>query len=204
MRPAASGHHRFGEGDYERSETVIQQLLADAGSGQVDDTLVAVDPLGPEVEADWGNLRSPETYLGYGRTQNFASPDEMAPGRPHTYATPDTLPLNHWALSGSWTANPESVVLHHPKGGISFRFHARDVHLVMGPMDGSTPVAFRVSIDREPLRDASGSDVDDGGAGLLTEPRMYQLVRQRGPIADRLFTIDFLDRGVEAFAFTFG
>lgn len=197
-------HHRFGEGDYERSETVIQELLADAGSGQVDDTLVAVDPLGPEVEADWGNLRSPETYLGYGRTQNFASPDEMAPGRPHTYATPDTLPLNHWALSGSWTANPESVVLHHPKGGISFRFHARDVHLVMGPMDGSTPVAFRVSIDREPLRDASGSDVDDGGAGLLTEPRMYQLVRQRGPIDDRLFTIEFLDRGAEAFAFTFG
>ena len=136
--------------------------------------------------------------------RNCASLDEMAPGRAHTYATPDTLPLNHWALSGSWTANPESVVLHHPKGGISFRFHARDVHLVMGPMDGSTPVAFRVSIDRERLHDASGSDVDDGGAGLLNEPRMYQLVRQRGPIDDRLFTIEFLDRGAEAFAFTFG
>ena len=107
-------------------------------------------------------------------------------------------------LSGNWTANLESVVLHHPQGGISFRLHARDVHLVMGPMDGSTPVAFRVSIDMEPPRDASGSDVDDDGAGVLTEPRMYQLVRQRGPIADRLFTIDFLDRGAEAFAFTFG
>jgi len=197
-------HHWFGEGDYERSETVIQQLCADAGTGQVDDALVTVDPLGPEVEADWVNLRSPETYLGYGRTHNFASPGGMAPGRPHAYVTPEKLPLNGWALSGSWTANPESVVLHHPKGGISFRFHARDVHLVMGPMDGSTPVAFRVSIDREPLRDASGSDVDDGGAGLLTEPRMYQLVRQRGPIADRLFAIEFLDRGAEAFAFTFG
>jgi Thioredoxin like C-terminal domain len=184
---------------------VIQQLLAAAGSGDaVDDTLVAVDPLGPEVEADWVNLRSPETYLGYGRTQSFSSPNGIAPGRPHSYVTPDTLPLNHWALSGNWTANPESVILHHPKGGISFRFHARDVHLVMGPMDGSTPVAFRVSIDGEPLRDASGSDVDDEGAGLLTEPRMYQLVRQRGTIADRLFTIDFLDRGAEAFAFTFG
>jgi hypothetical protein len=183
---------------------VIQQLCADAGTGQVDDALVTVDPLGPEVEADWVNLRSPETYLGYGRTQNFASPDGMAPGRPHSYATPDALPLNYWALSGNWTANPESVVLHHAKGAISFRFHARDVHVVMGPMDGSTPVAFRASIDRESLRDASGSDVDDDGAGLLTEPRMYQLVRQRGPIADRLFTIDFLDRGAEAFAFTFG
>jgi thiol-disulfide isomerase/thioredoxin len=197
-------HHWFGEGDYERSETVIQQLLADAGTGQVDETLVAVDPLGPEVEADWDNLRSPETYLGYGRTQNFGSPDGMAPRRPHIYAPPDTLPLNHWALSGNWTANPESVVLHHPKGVISFRFHARDVHLVMGPMDGSTLVAFRVSIDGEPPRDASGSDVNDDGAGLVTEPRMYQLVRQRGPITDRLFAIEFLDRGAEAFAFTFG
>ena len=128
----------------------------------------------------------------------------MAQGRPHSYEPTDTLPLNHWALSGQWTANPESVVLHQPKGGISLRFYARDVHLVMGPMDGSTPVAFRVSIDGEPLRDASGSDVDGDGAGLLTEPRMYQLVRQRERIADRLFTIDFLDRGAEAFAFTFG
>jgi len=197
--------HRFGEGDYERSERAIQQLIAAGGAGDaVDETLVAVDPLGPEVEAEWNNLPSPETYLGYGRTQNFASPDGMATGRPHSYNTPDTLPLNYWALSGNWTANPESVVLHHPKGGISFRFQARDVHLVMGPMDGSTPVAFRVSIDGERLRDSSGSDVDDEGAGLLTEPRMYQLVRQRGPIADRLFTIHFFDRGAEAFAFTFG
>lgn len=198
-------HHWFGEGDYERSERVIRQLLDASGAGDaVDDTLVTVDPLGPEVEADWVNLRSTETYLGYQRARNFASPDGMAPGRPHSYVSPDTLPLDHWALSGDWTANPESVVLHHPKGGISFRFHARDVHLVMGPMDGSTPVAFRVSIDGEPLRDASGSDVDDDGAGLLSWPRMYQLVRQRGRIADRLFTIDFLDRGAEAFAFTFG
>ena len=199
-------HHWFGEGDYERSETVIQQLLAAAGAGDAfDDTFVAVDPLGPEVEADWTNLRSTETYLGYGRAQNnFASPDGMAQGRPHSYEPPDTLPLNHWALSGQWTASPESVVLHNPKGGISLRFHARDVHLVMGPMDGSTPVAFRVSIDGEPPRDASGSDVDDDGAGLVTEPRMYQLVRQPEPIADRLFTIEFLDRGAEAFAFTFG
>ena len=196
-------HHWFGEGDYERSERVIQQLLAAAGAA-VDDTLVSVDPLGPEVEADWVNLRSTETYLGYGRAQNFASPDGMAQGRPHSYVLPDTLPLNQWALSGLWTANPESVVLHQAKGGISFRFHARDVHLVMGPMDGSTPVEFRVSIDGEPLRDASGSDVEDDGGGLLIEPRMYQLVRQRERIMDRLFTIEFLDRGAEAFAFTFG
>ena len=183
---------------------MIQQLLADAGAGRGDDTLVAVDPRGPEVEADWGSLRSSETWPRYGRTQNFASPDGMAPGRPHAYITPDTLPLDHWALSGDWTANQESVVLHHPKGGISFRFHARDVHLVMGPMDGSTPVAFRVSIDGEPPREASGSDVDDEGAGLLVQPRLYQLVRQRESITDRLFMIEFLDRGAEAFAFTFG
>ena len=198
-------HRWFGEGDYERSEKVIQELLADAGvDGAVDDTVVTVDPFGPEVEADWTNLRSTETYLGSARARNFASPGGMAPGRPHSYVSPDALSLDHWALSGEWTAHAESVVLHHPRGAISFQFHARDVHLVMGPMDGSTPVGFRVSIDREPARDAAGSDVNEDGAGLLSEPRMYQLVRQRGPISDRLFTIDFLDRGAEAFAFTFG
>ncbi len=196
-------HHRFGEGDYERSESVIQELLADAGA-EVDDTFATVDPLGPEVEADWIDLGSSETYLGSGRTQGFASPGGLARGRPSSYVTPDTLRLNHWALSGDWTANAESVLLHHPKGAISFRFHARDVHLVMGPMDGSTPIPFRVSIDGGPPGGEAGTDIDGDGAGLLVEPRMYQLVRQQGPIADRLFSIEFLDRGAEAFAFTFG
>jgi len=197
-------HHWFGEGDYERSETVIQQLLADTGAGQVDDTLVAVDPLGPEVEADWGKPPFTRDVPRLWANTELRVTRWDGAGASAFLRPPDILPLNHWALSGDWTANPESVVLHHPKGGITFWFHARDVHLVMGPMDGSTPVAFQVSIDGAPLRDASGSDVDDDGAGLLVEPRMYQLVRQRGPIADRLFTIEFLDRGAEAFAFTFG
>jgi thiol-disulfide isomerase/thioredoxin len=196
-------HHRFGEGDYEGSEAVIQQLLTEAGADRVPADLVAVDPVGPEAEADWDNLRSPETYLGYERTRNLASPGGMQPGR-HSYVAPESMPLNDWALSGDWTATNDRVLLNDPNGRISFRFHARDVHLVMGPVDGATSVAFRVSIDGEPPGDTSGSDVDGVGAGLLVEQRMYQLVRQQGPVVDRLFEIEFLDRGAEAFVFTFG
>ena len=196
-------HHRFGEGDYEGSETVIQQLLTEAGVARIPADLVAVDAVGPEAEADWDNLRSPETYLGYERTRNLASPGGMQPGR-HSYVAPESMPLNDWALSGDWTATNDRVLLNDPNGRISFRFHARDVHLVMGPVDGATSVAFRVSIDGEPPRGASGSDVDADGAGLLVEQRMYQLVRQQGPVVDRLFEIEFLDRGAEAFVFTFG
>jgi thiol-disulfide isomerase/thioredoxin len=197
-------HHWFGEGDYERSEAVIQQLLVEAGADGVGNEPVAPDPQGPEVAADWDHLRSVETYLGSERTRNFASPGGLAPGRPRTYVAPDALGLNDWALDGDWTAHAESVVLLRPNGRISFRFHSRDVHLVMGPMDGSTPIAFRVTIDGEPPRGAAGGDIDDDGAGTLAEPRMHQLVRQQGPIADRLFGIEFLERGAEAFAFTFG
>jgi thiol-disulfide isomerase/thioredoxin len=197
-------HHRYGEGDYERSETVIQDLLIEAGADRVAGGLVAVDPAGSEVEADWDDLRSPETYLGYGRTRNFASPGGMPPGRQNPYVAPDALRLNDWALSGDWTAETESVVLNRPNGRISYRFHARDVHLVMGPASGATSVPFRVSIDGNPPRGASGNDMDDEGAGLLLEQRMYQLVRQQGPVVDRLFEIEFLDRGAEAFVFTFG
>jgi thiol-disulfide isomerase/thioredoxin len=196
-------HHRFGEGDYEGSETVIQQLLTEAGVDGVPADLVVVDPVGPEAEADWDDLRSPETYLGYERTRNFASPGGMQPGR-HSYVAPEAMPLNDWALSGDWTATNDRVLLNDPNGRISFRFHARDMHLVMGPVDGATSVAFRVSIDGGPPRGASGSDVDDQGAGLLVEQRMYQLVRQQEPVVDRLFEIEFLDRGAEAFVFTFG
>ena len=196
-------HHRFGEGDYETSETVIQQLLTEAGIDGVPADLVAVDPVGPEAEADWDDLRSPETYLAYERTRNFASPGGLQRGR-HSYVAPESMPLNDWALSGDWEATNDSVLLNDPNGRISFRFHARDVHLVMGPVDGATSVAFRVSIDGEPPRGASGSDVDGAGAGLLVEQRMYQLIRQGEPVVDRLFEIEFLDRGAEAFVFTFG
>jgi thiol-disulfide isomerase/thioredoxin len=197
-------HHRFGEGDYAGSETVIQQLLTEAGVDGVPDDLVAVDPEGPEAEAEWDELRSPEAYLGYQRAQNFASPGGMQPGQQHPYVAPDTLALNDWALSGDWTAEADRVVLNEPNGRVSFRFHARDVHLVMGPMDRGSSVAFRVSIDGEPPRGASGNDTDDDGVGLLDEQRMYQLIRQQGPVVDRRFEIEFLDRGAEAFVFTFG
>lgn len=197
-------HHWFGEGDYERSETVIQQLLRDAGADDVGDELASVEQFGPEVEADWDNLGSPETYLGSERTRNFASRDRMVPGRSHTYVAPDSLRLNDWALSGDWTAGIESVFSDEPNGRIAFRFHARDVNLVMGPRDGAAPVSFRVTIDGEPPVVAFGTDVDREGAGLLKEQRMYQLVRQLAPAVDRLFEIEFLDRGAEAFVFTFG
>jgi thiol-disulfide isomerase/thioredoxin len=196
-------HHRFGEGDYERSEAVIRKLLADAGAGAIGDEPAEVHPVGPEAQADWDDLMSPETYLGRERTRNFASPGGMARG-PRTYVAPDDLALNDWALDGDWSADAEGVVSTAPDGRISFRFHARDVHLVMGPADGATPIAFRVGIDGGRPHGAAGSDMDDEGAGVLAEQRMYQLVRQQGPIVDRTFEITFLERGAGAFAFTFG
>jgi Thioredoxin like C-terminal domain/AhpC/TSA family len=197
-------HHRFGEGDYERSEIVIQQLLAEVGVEGIGNELVSVDPKGPEVAADWGSLGSGETYLGYRRTDGFASPDGLTPNEARVYDIPDRLRRNHWALSGDWTATPEAVVLQGPGGRIARRFEARDVHLVMGPPARGSSVRFRVFIDGEPPGAAAGSDVDAGGSGQLDQQRMYQLVRQHGPITDRLFEIEFLDAGAEGFAFTFG
>jgi hypothetical protein len=197
-------HHWFGEGDYERSEAVIQQLLRDAGADDVGDELAAIDPVGPEVEADWDNLGSTETYLGADRTGNFASRPRFSVGDLDSYSAPNRLRLNDWALSGNWTAGAESVLSNESNCRIAFQFHARDVNLVMGPRERTTPVAFRVTLDGEPPVAAFGSDADRDGKGLVDEQRMYQLIRQQGPILDRLFAIEFLDRGAEAFAFTFG
>jgi thiol-disulfide isomerase/thioredoxin len=197
-------HHRFGEGDYDRSEIVIQQLLAEAGSEGVGDELVAVNPSGPEVAADRDSLGSAETYLGYRRTESFASPAGIMQNEARVYAIPDRLRRNHWALSGDWTVTPEAVVLNEPNGRIAHRFDARDVHLVMGPPARGSSVRFRVFIDGEPPGAAAGSDVEADGSGELIEQRMYQLIRQHGPITDRLFEIEFLDPGAEGFAFTFG
>ena len=197
-------HHRFGEGDYERSEIVIQQLLAEAGVEGIGDELVPVDPQGAEVAADWGSLGSGETYLGYRRTDGFDPPGGLTPNEARSYDIPDRLRRNHWALSGDWTATPEAVVLNEPNGRIASRFEARDVHLVMGPPARGSSVRFRVFIDGEPPGAAAGSDVDADGSGQLDRQRMYQLIRQHGPITDRLFEIEFLDRGAEAFCFTFG
>ena len=197
-------HHQFGEGEYDRSERVIQQLLAEAGITSFGRELVSVDARGAEAPADWGNLKSPENYVGYGRTDNFASPGGAVLDKPRVYAAPAQLKLNHWALSGDWTMQKQATMLNKPNGRIAYRFHARDLHLVMGPAARGASVRFRVLIDGQPPGAAHGVDVDDQGNGTATEQRMYQLLRQQKPIADRQFEIEFLDPGVEAFAFTFG
>jgi thiol-disulfide isomerase/thioredoxin len=198
-------HHRFGEGDYDQSEMVLQRLLAEAGSaGDIGQGLVAVDPGGVEAAADWDSLRSPENYLGAARTENFASANGAVLGTGQVYAVPARLRLNHWALSGDWTVNPQAIVLDQAEGRIVDRFHARDLHLVMAPAARGTPVRFRVRIDSEPPGAAHGADVDDQGNGTLTDPRLYQLIRQPGPVTERTFEITFLDPGVQGYAFTFG
>jgi thiol-disulfide isomerase/thioredoxin len=197
-------HHHFGEGDYEGSERVIQQLLAEAGASGVDQNRVSVDARGAEAEADWGSLESRENYVGHQRTQSFASPGGAAEDRRRVYAAPERLRLNHWALSGEWTMGREAAVLHRASGRIAYRFHARDLHLVMGPAAQGASVRFRVLIDGQAPGAAHGIDVDARGYGTVTEQRLHQLIRQPGPITDRLFEIEFLDAGVEAFAFTFG
>jgi thiol-disulfide isomerase/thioredoxin len=197
-------HHQFGEGGYQESERVIQKLLTEAGVGGVGHDLVSVDPRGLEVAADWDNVKSPETYLGYELTENFASPGGAALDKSRAYAVPTRLRLNHWALSGDWTVKKPAVVLNQANGRIAYRFHARDLNLVMGPAARGTSVRFRVLIDGKPPGAAHGSDVDDQGNGTVGEQRTYQLIRQPKPIADRQFEIEFLDTGVEAFDFTFG
>jgi hypothetical protein len=197
-------YHRFGEGEYERTEQVIQQLLAAAGHSGGDRDPVVVTPAGVEVAADWSSLRSPETYLGSQRAERFASPGGAALGRRRVYIAPSQLGLNQWALAGDWTVQGESAVLNEPNGRIAYRFHARDLHLVIGPARRGAPVRFRLLLDGQPPNAASGADVDDQGNGTIAEQRLYQLVRQSAPIGDRLFEIEFLDPGVEAFAFTFG
>ena len=197
-------HHHFGEGEYERSEQAIQQLLIEAGARGTSRELVSPDARGAEVAADWDSLRSPENYLGYARTENFASPGGAAPDAAHAYAVPSRLELNHWGLAGDWTMRREAVELNRAKGRIAYRFHARDLHLVMGPAARGSSLPFRVLVDGRPPGVAHGTDVDERGHGTLAEPRMYQLIRQPKPIGDRLFEVEFLEPGAAAFAFTFG
>jgi thiol-disulfide isomerase/thioredoxin len=197
-------HHRFGEGDYDRSEQIIQRLLTDAGSGGGVQDLVSVEAGGVEAEADWDSLWSPENYLGFERSENFASANGAVLDTPHRYAAPTQLRLNYWALSGGWTVKRQAIVLNEPGGRIVYRFQARDLHLVMAPAAPSSSVRFRVLLDSQPPAAAHGTDVDDQGNGTLTQPRLYQLIRQPGPVSERTFEITFLDPGVRAYAFTFG
>jgi thiol-disulfide isomerase/thioredoxin len=196
-------HHQFGEGGYERTERVIQQLLAETGAANVDRNLVAVSAQGVEVAADEAHLKSPETYVGYGRAERFAA-RRADRDKAAVYAVPDRLNLNQWGLAGDWTIEHERARLNAAHGRIAYRFHARDLNLVMGPSAGGAAVRFRLRVDGQPPGDHHGIDVDAQGFGTATEQRLYQLIRQRGPIADRLFEIEFLDGGIEAYVFTFG
>jgi thiol-disulfide isomerase/thioredoxin len=191
-------HHHFGEGAYDEQERVIQGLLG------LDGDLVSVDPAGFEAQADWSNLETPETYLGYEQTQNFTSPGGVSVDEPRSYVAPDRLTLNHWALAGDWRVGSRACVLNDGDGRLYFRFHARDVHLVMGPPERGTSLPFRVLVDGNPPGADHGLDVDEDGYGVVVEQRLYQLIRQQGSIDDRTFEITFAEQGVEVYAFTFG
>jgi hypothetical protein len=197
-------HHHFGEGGYGECEMVIQRLLREAGREAIPDDVASVTPEGFEAQADWSNLQSPETYVGYEQGRSFASPDRPAVDEERTYSTPDTLRLNEWAIAGAWTIERRACVLNRAPGRIVFRFHARDVNLVMGPRERGASLPFQVLVDGEPPVDAKGLDVDEHGRGTVVEQRLYQLIRQRGPIADRTFEIEFAQDGLEAYVFTFG
>jgi len=197
-------HHHFGEGEYEESEMVLQMLLREAGA-DIEQGLVRLEPSGVERGADWSGLGSPETYVGFGRAVGFASPGGFVPYERHGYsAAAADLRRNQWSLSGDWRVGAEPAALDEPGGSISYRFHARDLHLVMGPPPGRPPVRFTVRLDGEPPGDAHGVDIDATGDGTADYQRMYQLIRQQPPIGDRLFEIEFLDPGIEAYVFTFG
>jgi thiol-disulfide isomerase/thioredoxin len=188
---------QFGEGRYEQSERVIQRLLG------VERELVSVEAAGVEAPADWEQLHTPETYLGYARGERFASSDGVAPDERRVYQLPQCLRVNHWSLVGEWTIGRENVVLDRAGGSVAFRFHARDAHLVLSP-GARGPIPFRVLLDNEAPGRSHGVDVDKHGTGLLRDGRLYQLVRQDGAVRDRTLTITFLEPYIEAYAFTFG
>jgi cytochrome c biogenesis protein CcdA/thiol-disulfide isomerase/thioredoxin len=197
-------HHFFGEGDYAESEKVIQQLLAEAGKANLPVDMVSVSATGAEAASNAADVKSPETYIGFARSENFVSPGGAVGDSPHVYSTSDLKELNDWGLSGDWTVGGQSATLNKADGAISFRFHARDLHLVLGPRADGKPVRFRVTIDGAAPDESHGADVNSDGQGVVTDHRLYQLVRQSGPIMDRTFTIQFLDPDVQAYAFTFG
>jgi thiol-disulfide isomerase/thioredoxin len=187
-------HHQFGEGGYDECERVIQRLLREAGRDGIGDDLVSPTLEGFEVQADWTNLESPETYLGSDQAQNFVGTD----------VPPDSLRLNQWALAGDWTIDGGASVLNEAGGRIAFRFHARDVNLVLGPRTLVTSIPFRVLVDGEPPGEAHGLDVDEEGNGMVVHQRLYQLIREPGSITDHTFEIAFFEPGVEGYVFTFG
>jgi cytochrome c biogenesis protein CcdA/thiol-disulfide isomerase/thioredoxin len=203
----ATGHirgHEFGEGNYDESEQRIQALLREAGVAEVPTGLVDVRGAGVEAAPDMAVVASPETYVGYERADNFDSAGGIVKDESNTYSDPPARQLNKWGLGGAWTVGPERAVLDRAPGRIVFRFHARDLHLVLGPAADGKPVRFRVLLDGKEPGESHGSDADAQGAGTVTNQRLYQLIRQKGPVQDRTFVIQFEDPGVQAFAFTFG
>jgi len=197
-------YHHFGEGDYAESERVIQQLLREAGAKTVADGLINADAQGVQQAPDMNQVLSPETYVGYQRAEHFVPETGLVPDKVATYNPPANLTLNDWSLGGQWAVGAEQATASAPASRIVYRFHARDLHLVLGPGTDGKPVRFKVSIDGQAPGDAHGVDVAADGSGRVTEQRLYQLVRQTDEVKDRTFTIEFLDPGVSAYAFTFG
>jgi cytochrome c biogenesis protein CcdA/thiol-disulfide isomerase/thioredoxin len=206
-------YHHFGEGDYAESEKVIQQLLTEAGHAGVAKVSTGLPNAAPaeaaaaqgvQMAADNADMQSPETYIGYERAENFASPGTEEADKAHTYIAPTKPAVNNWGLAGTWNVGAEHATLTEPSGRIVYRFHARDLHLVLGPGKDGKPVRFRVTIDGAAPRDAHGTDITADGNGTVIDQRLYQLLRQTGNVADHTFAIEFLDPGVEAYAFTFG
>ena len=197
----AEGALRFnhwGEGRYEETERAIQELLG------VNGDFVSVEPAGLETPADWDQLETPETYVGYSRAEGFASHGGGAAGERHSYTVPDELKQNHWALAGEWTIRPAASELHEAGGRVDFRFHGRDLNLVMAPPSLDSPIRYRVRLDGEPPGNSRGEDIDEQGVGVLSEPRLYQLIRQPGRISNRTFEITFVAPGAQVYCFTFG
>jgi thiol-disulfide isomerase/thioredoxin len=196
-------YHSFGEGEYEKSERVIQALLRENGATGLDGSTVRITADGAEAPPS-EDVRSPETYAGYERTERFASNERLAHDTRRTYNAPLTPRLNQWGLGGLWTVDAERSELQAAPGKVVFRFHARDLHIVLGPARNGTPIRFKVSLDGTPPGDDHGVDSAPDGSGEVREPRMFQLIRQKGPVQDRTFAIEFLDPGIQVFSFTFG
>jgi thiol-disulfide isomerase/thioredoxin len=196
-------YHHFGEGDYEQSERVIQQLLKESGANGLSGSTVDVSGDGIEA-APSADVRSPETYGGYARAEHFASTERVARDSRRMYSIPARLYLNQWGLIGTWNVGPESAVLESSPGKIVFRFHSRDLHMVLAPAKNGNPLRFKVSLEGNAPEIHHGVDTAPDGTGEIREPRLYQLIRQKGPISDRTFEIEFLDPGIQAFSFTFG
>lgn len=196
-------YHHFGEGEYDKSERIIQELLKENGVTGLDARTVSVSGDGVEA-APSEDVRSPETYVGYRRAEDFASPERVAQDSRKSYGLPSSPRLNQWGLGGSWNVGGESAVLQATPGKIVFRFHSRDLHMVLGPMKDGRPVRFKVTLDGATPGDDCGIDASPDGTGEVREPRLYQLIRQKGQVKDRIFEIEFLDSGVQAFSFTFG